>query len=199
MEIILIRHGETDDNVRDKVAADGSVLNETGKQQILHTKKLLPAFSYEEAYASPLERAMQSAALLGLDPVQDARLREVDYGVFKGYLKTEVMEKYPEKVQYWQENLYTYDFEYGESYEQAAKRVYEFLDEVSRRDRSVLCVTHNNIVQAAVTWVLGSMKPYFQVQVDNGSISVLEVKNGYRSIKLLNGRPEWLAAVQTEE
>jgi broad specificity phosphatase PhoE len=100
--LILIRHGETDDNVGKRVAGwRDSALTDRGRIQT----ELVAAFVAEHyrpvaIYASPLRRAAETAASLarrlGVTVRVDPDLRELHFGDAEGLAIDQLSEQYPE-------------------------------------------------------------------------------------------------------
>jgi 2,3-bisphosphoglycerate-dependent phosphoglycerate mutase len=102
--LVLIRHGETDDNVADRVAGwRDSTLTDRGRGQV----ELVATFVAEHyrpvaVYASPLRRAAETAASLarhlGLPIRFEPDLREISFGDAEGLTFHELRERFPEIV-----------------------------------------------------------------------------------------------------
>ena len=67
MDIILIRHGQTEDNVGRIFSTKDTILTDEGKEQIKKTKTFIDTISFDKVYVSPLHRAIQTMEILGLD------------------------------------------------------------------------------------------------------------------------------------
>jgi probable phosphoglycerate mutase len=85
--LLLVRNGETDWN-RDHLwqGHTGPSLNETGRRQARELADRLADVA--AVYSSDTERACETAVILagkhGLDVRTDARLREVNFGLWEG-------------------------------------------------------------------------------------------------------------------
>lgn len=87
--LLLVRHGTTD--AVGKVLsgrASGYPLNEAGLAQVHVLRDGLSALEIAAVYSSPLERAVQTAAVLasprGLPVTVDERLSDIDFGAWSG-------------------------------------------------------------------------------------------------------------------
>ena len=81
MRILLIRHGQTDWNINDKVQGSSDIpLNETGIQQAYETKKILDNYEFDVVISSPLGRTVHTANIVCEDRdneiLIDERLKE---------------------------------------------------------------------------------------------------------------------------
>ncbi|HUB34383.1 MAG TPA: histidine phosphatase family protein, partial [Bryobacteraceae bacterium] len=86
---LLIRHGETDAVGREIMGwRPGWHLNANGREQAKRLADRLAHRSLQAIYTSPLERAVETAAILAppheLEPRQDADFAEVRFGQWEG-------------------------------------------------------------------------------------------------------------------
>ena len=121
MDIYLVRHGESAYNVQDRMQGWVDVpLTDRGRQQAEALRTVLPA---ARVVTSDLSRAIETGAALRRlgEPRTDARLREVDVGLWQGMDKQETR-RLPLWADY-RERPATFRFPEGESLEQAADRM----------------------------------------------------------------------------
>jgi probable phosphoglycerate mutase len=102
MQLILIRHGESVANQMGVVQGHfDSPLNERGKAQAGALAEGLAHERFDAIYASDLARAHETgrtlADRLGLGLNVDARIREIDVGIFSGLSWQNIAERYPEE------------------------------------------------------------------------------------------------------
>ncbi|MCG7630519.1 histidine phosphatase family protein [Epibacterium sp. MM17-32] len=103
-KIWFLRHGETEWNAEGRIQGQlESDLTEAGQQQARRQAELIDTVLAAEtvqppAIVSPLRRAQQTAriALGGLRFVTDARLAEVQAGVFQGLTRHDIAQRYPQ-------------------------------------------------------------------------------------------------------
>lgn len=154
MKLLLTRHGQTDWNRENRVMGrTDAPLNDMGLRQAEELVERLRGTDLQAVYASPLVRAgtigRMAAEDHGLVCQTDPRLIELDFGRCEGlqrddprYLteKRRLFARYPG----------------GESYFQAAARVYPFLEDLGKRhpDDTVLVVTHNGICRIIASYFL---------------------------------------------
>ena len=89
MKIWLIRHGQTNLNKSRRMQGlTDAPLSETGIAQARYAKEQIGDVTFDAVYASPLQRAIDTAAIVsGWDRekiVQDKRLIEVNFGRYEG-------------------------------------------------------------------------------------------------------------------
>ena len=186
MDIILIRHGETEDNLKRIFSRDNTKLTDKGKSQILKSKKLLKNFGYEEVYYSPLTRAVESTEVLGLNGIIEDRIREINFGTFTGMTFDEIRKLHPLKAKEWLKDSINYRVPKGESVLDVYNRIEEFLKEIIQRDKNVLLICHDCVIRVALCWVFDNPDYFFKFKVDNGSINIISVEEDYKYIKKTN-------------
>ena len=89
MNIIVVRHGQTDWNVRDLLQGRTDIeLNETGKSQAIETANNLKNINIDVIFVSPLKRTRRTAEeinrIRNLDVTIDERLIERGFGDYEG-------------------------------------------------------------------------------------------------------------------
>lgn len=89
MDIYIIRHGQTDANLRHQLQGRRDIpLNQQGREQATLIGGYFKARSikFSQVYSSPLGRAMETARIVCGDvPIKtDDRLLEMDYGPYEG-------------------------------------------------------------------------------------------------------------------
>lgn len=159
MNIIVVRHGQTDWNVRDLLQGRTDIeLNDTGKAQAIETANNLKDTNIDAIYASPLKRTQKTAMEINktrnLEIIVDDRLIERGFGDYEG--KTGVDFK-----KYW-------DFESNicdnnvEPIKELFVRTYSLLKEIfelyGETDKTILLVTHNG-TNLAITSILNGLIP----------------------------------------
>jgi len=93
--VFLVRHGATVLSAEDRFAGSTDAeLAEGGREQARRLAERLAGERVAEVYASPLERAAETAAIVahrhGLAPVPQDGLREIDHGRWEGLRRAEV-------------------------------------------------------------------------------------------------------------
>lgn len=150
MKIVLVRHGESEGNVKHEINDDPKrIVNLTakGRAQAGAAAERLRAIRFTHAYVSEFPRAQQTAAILlqfhALPLHIDARLNERRSGM--DGLPVHVFNDAADK------DYLHYKPEHGESFLEQMARVRGFLDEIAVRhpDATVLAVSHENPIVAA--------------------------------------------------
>jgi broad specificity phosphatase PhoE len=153
--LVLIRHAETDWNRDNRFQGHADPpLNDAGRAQARTLADELGAERFAALYTSPLRRAAETAAILaselGLEPVSDAALEEIDVGSWSGLTRDEVGERFPDGYARWLE--FGHGWEDGETDEELGGRVVAGLLNIGARhpDVSVLAVTHGGPIRSAL-------------------------------------------------
>jgi broad specificity phosphatase PhoE len=152
-EVLLVRHGETDDNAAARFQGRrDTLLNERGREQSRALAESLRGEGLRALYTSPLRRASATAQIvgdvLGLTAIVDARLAEADAGDWSGRLIADVTAAAPEEWQRWRCADPTFRFPGGESVAEQAARVRAALADVARGPLPALVVTHGGSIRA---------------------------------------------------
>ncbi len=187
MRIIMIRHGETFDNVKKQYSSEDTRLTDKGREEIERTKLLLEEFEYEKAYVSPLKRAKETQEILDIkDAEEDNRLKEIDFGKFIGYDFNSLKEAYPKEMEYWLEDYIHNPPLEGESIYNLYNRVENFLEEKILENKDILLICHDGVIKSALGWVFNRYDYFFRFRLNNGSISVINIDKEFKYIEKLN-------------
>lgn len=127
--LVLLRHGLTDWNAERRYQGQADVgLNETGVLQAKAAAVALVDYDVRLLWSSDLGRARSTAeelaAMTGLPPAYDARLREVHVGEISGLTHPEVLERFGP-------GPHDYGRHGGESEEQLGARVRAALEDAA--------------------------------------------------------------------
>lgn len=182
----MVRHGETEDNIRRIFSRSNTKLTGKGKEQILGSKDLLEGFNYEDIYYSPLTRTVESIELLKLDGIMEEKIREINFGIFTGKTFKEISEIYPLESKQWVEDSINYRIPEGESVLDVYNRVKGFFEQLIKKDKNALLVCHDCVIRLAFCWIFDNPDYFFKFKVDNGSLNVVSVEEGFKYIKKLN-------------
>jgi len=184
--LVLVRHGETDWNRENRFQGHADTpLNDTGRAQARALADDLGEDSFAAVYTSPLARAAETAAILagalGLEPLPDPALKEVDVGSWSGLTRTEIEARYPEGFARWRE--YGHGWDDGETYDELGERVLTRLLDLGARHpgAAVLAVTHGGPIRSALAAAervsFGEARRTIHV-VDNCAVVRLTVRDG---------------------
>ena len=188
MKIILVRHGKTQANIDWKYSTDDTVLAKDGLYILDKTKLLLEDYEIDEVYTSALIRSQETAKHLGFTNFTiDKRINEMNFGDFRGQSIDEVRLK--QKLFFENERNNYFDIKYpnGDSRNEVIRRTSGFLDEISQKDdKTILCISHGIAIRSTLFWVLKDLSNWNSFWIDNGSLTVFNVKDGKKLIESVN-------------
>ena len=178
----LVRHGESAWNAEDRLCGRSDIpLSDGGRRQAKSLAERLRPLPFEGFYTSPLERAFETARLIaqsvGLEPVPDARLVELDYGQWEGRTLADIMENDALAFRAWDAKPAQLAPPGGESGLAAQQRVVSFLDFLAAKhpqDR-VLVTFHKTVCRLAICHVLGVAPDEYRrrLVLNNTALSII--------------------------
>ena len=184
--VYLARHGESDWNAANRFQGHSDrPLTELGRKQAHALADLVAGERVEAIYSSSLERALETARIVGartgLDVTTRDDLREVDTGSWSGLSRAEVKQRFPEGFERWVSGDAGWDD--GESYEQMAARVLAALREIAAAHPAgrVLVVSHGGPIRAIQAAANGmDIHEYRRIRPvePNAHLSKVAVKDG---------------------
>lgn len=159
MDLLLVRHGVSEHNTSDVISGGTSNpnLSQAGVKQVEEVSKIIDNNKIDQVYASPLIRAKRTAQILTdfqKDIITDDRLKEMDFGSWEGQHAEELKVKCPDAF----DDLGTINSKYtkyaknGETFEQVADRVEEFLAEIQpySNDKTIMVVCHSFVIRSLI-------------------------------------------------
>jgi probable phosphoglycerate mutase len=195
MNILLVRHGETDNNRlgMSGIVGNDAPLIENGRSQAIVASEITEDFRPTTIFSSPFLRCRQTAEVIANDTRAKIEvtesLEEFDMGDWAN------MESEDTKTLLMQHNAWDYSpskFAFrvpgGESWEDVALRVKLFLKNLSNTDEeTVVLVSHNATIRAFVGIMRGAhFKDWFGFPFPNGAVSAFEYKAGHYKELFIN-------------
>ena len=155
MKIHIIRHGQTDWNVKKKIQGQTDIeLNETGKNQALKAKEIFNELDLDLIICSPLTRTKQTAEILNEDRkikiIYSDALLERGLGSLEG-----------KPTKYETEELYDLNLNVSDNNIELATdfvdRIFNLLDTIKHNldNKKVLLVTHGGTARAIEAYFYG--------------------------------------------
>jgi len=169
IDLILIRHGESERNL---ISKDNSIeydkekynsthsskfrLTEKGKEQSLITGQYIKnniSEKFDKYYTSDYIRTKETAGLLNLENAMwecEFLIRERDNGVLSGYSKEDKKLLYPEELKRKEKNLFYFSPIGGESLANVCLRIEQFINILCRyaSGMKVIVVAHGHVLRA---------------------------------------------------
>jgi alpha-ribazole phosphatase len=195
LEIILVRHGETDGNVQGRYLGwTDETLNKNGMDQAYLLKEKLKNAKPDYIYSSSLERCRRTAMIINeahdVDIIYSDDLKERNFGLFDNLKYGEICEKYPELQKLWEGDWENYVIESGESAFGFHKRICRYIDgiTVQKRNGKLLIVTHSGCIRSIIAQLLGlKLEDAWHFRIDNCGITRFEIRDNFPVMTLLNG------------
>lgn len=183
----LVRHGQTDYNLRDLFQGSSDIpLNDTGRDQAHHALDDAPPIPWDLAVSSPLIRARETARIIAADhgiplgPTDD-RLREIDWGAAEGRDVHEMEQRYPGR-----------SFPGREDHQQVLDRGLAALADLATAhpDENLLVVAHGTVIRFVLSGILGRRLG----SIPNGALSLLETEGADWTVRMVGGAEEHVRA-----
>ncbi|MGB3331270.1 MAG: histidine phosphatase family protein [Mycobacterium sp.] len=185
MTVILLRHGRSTSNTSGVLAGrtEGVELDELGREQAAQLVGRLDGLPIKAVVRSPLLRCRRTveplAAALGLEPLVDDRLAEVDYGAWTGRKISELTAEPLWRVVQAQPSAAI--FPDGEGLAQVQARAVSAVRDHDRQlaaqhgaDVLWVACTHGDVIKAVIADALGVHLDGFQrITADPASASVI--------------------------
>lgn len=159
--IYIIRHGQTDFNVRQIVQGRGinSDINKTGIQQAAKFFEAHKEIQFEIVYTSTLKRTWQTVdAFIAkeIPHIATPALDEIDWGIFEGVEHhPDLQKEYYDIIQAWKNGNLSIKIEGGESAQDLADRLQPFVEELAKiKYQNILICTHGRTLRILLCLLL---------------------------------------------
>jgi len=181
----MIRHGEIASNVN-KVYAGRSPepLTEKGIQQARQVSEKLKSLKIDALYSSPIQRALQTAQIvgehIGIDPVVNDAFRELEMGPWEGMSEHDVAKEYPDEWVLWNKNPAELKLPGRETLNELLERVIEGVRNIYHEARSpnIVIVTHVAVIRVLLLWYAEkSLDLYKSIHVPNAEIFEIRINS----------------------
>lgn len=188
MKLYLVRHGETELNV--KKVYYGSTdcdLTEKGKEQAVSLKTAFASVPLDLVLGSPLKRAKTTVDLIlgekEVPRLEDGRLKELDFGGWEGKSYTELQGD--PLYEQWCREWKTTCPPRGECFLDLAHRVRSFYgDLLKREEERVLIVAHHAVLQQLMACLLeAEPESCWHYAFEQGTYTVFEIRDGFAVLK----------------
>jgi broad specificity phosphatase PhoE len=193
--LFLVRHGETEYNRRGLALGRADApLNETGRQQADWLRKALAEVPFAAIYASPLARALDTAATIatahGKEVQLDDGLIEMDIGEVEGLTFSELRQQFPALAQNWGgADGPTFRMPGGERLVDVQSRAVQTIEALAttHHDETICAVTHNFVILSFLSSVLGiELAQFRRLRHGVGAIAEVEMRPGRPRVVRLN-------------
>ena len=194
VKLILVRHALTVDNQKSRLSGHiDSSISEEGKEQIDKITNYLKDFDIDKIYTTTSSRTKDTvkklSELKSIEIIEKESLKEISFGDFEGLTFDEIKDKYPKEFQDMIEKGYEYKYPNGESLIDSYNRVCIELDNIisNNDERTILICSHGGTIRNIITYLISnSYKYHWNFKIDNGSVTILEVQDGFTVITAMN-------------
>jgi len=193
--IIFLRHGQAKNNTERVLAGrtPGVPLTEEGVDQSEKAAKFLEDMNISTIYSSPIERAKNTAEIVGkhnsIDVRIDDRLIEIDMGKFTGRPYDEIFSSHGNVFM----KFYNGELEIAhngvETFVEVKKRILGMVDHVieNHPDENVVLVTHMDPIKAMLSTIISlSPENLYELIIANGSLNIFREYKHKFSISGIN-------------
>ncbi len=192
--LFLIRHGATPMTMEDKFSGIENVhLSEEGRQQARLLGMRLAETDVAAVYTSPLDRAMETAAILSephaMQPIPSEGLREISHGHWEGLTRREVETRFADEYAAWESDPFTFAPEGGESGLSVLARVLPVIRQivVAHTDQNVMVVSHKATLRLVISSLLGFDARGYRDRLDQAPacLNIVDFKDPIRARLML--------------
>lgn len=190
-EIILIRHGLTEWNLKKKYCGAQDIgLHAEGKIQARRIHRRLKGIKLSKVYSSSAKRAMQTAKIVfrKCRIEKTPELKEMDFGCFEGMTHVQIMKKYPRIYRKWLHNPFCVTVPGGESLTMFRKRVVSVFKRIASKhnNETIAVVSHGGAISIFIAHILKSANDFWKRIPHSASISIIEYQKGGSKVKLFS-------------
>ncbi|QSB22643.1 histidine phosphatase family protein [Curtobacterium sp. 24E2] len=192
-ELVLVRHGETEWSKSGQHTGRTDIpLTDNGVEQAKRAGRYLADRSFALALSSPLQRARDTAHLIGVDPELDEDLYEWDYGAYEGLTTPQIKVLRHGPWDLWTDGVPAGDTP-GENAAEVRVRVERILDRarpVLAEGQDAVFIAHGHVLRAlGAAWIRLAPQDGAVLKLGTASISVLGYEHGRPVIDAWNIQP----------
>jgi len=178
--VFLVRHGLTGWHAEKKLLGQRDVpLSDEGLAHAERAARAMAGLSLGEIISSPLQRAVQTANIIGeqfgIEVARDPRLTDFDVGGWAGMAVEDIAQTAEYKA--FVENPTAERIPGGENLEEVRERAVAAIEQALEDNPSgaaIAVVTHAGVIRVLLAHYLGSPPAnYHRISVNPGSVSVL--------------------------
>lgn len=199
----MVRHGETVWHAENRYTGTSDIaLTARGREQGRALASWAATAGLSACWSSNLSRAVDTlapaAAAAGLEPRQDERLRELEFGEGEGLTGAEMRERFPERYAAFVSDPVADYLPGGEDPLAAVERATDCLDEIvaAHEGERILVVWHSTLMRLVLChWLHIPIWEYRQTLplVHNVGLTEVRVAGGSRSLLQYNTRIDMAA------
>lgn len=196
-QLLLVRHGTTDANVRVPYILQGSSidlpLNDNGRRQARQVAHFLADHPIKHVYSSPLQRASETAGAIAeqhsLNVKQIAEITECHVGVWEGKDWGTIALETPEAYRLFHEDPATHPYLGGESYSDVLRRAWPAFERLLHQHvgETIVVVAHNIVNRALCAHLMGlDLRKAKGLAQDNCCVNIIRHSEGQNALVTMN-------------
>ena len=195
MQLYMIRHGETDWNVKRRLQGRSDIpLNEEGRRLARITSEALKDIPFTKIYTSPLKRAYETAMLImgdrDIPVILEPRIIEISFGEYEGLCcgKEHYNIPDPDFINFFNKPEDYQPPKGAESIDELRKRTADFLEEIvhnkAMENDTILVSTHGAALRGMISGISNiGVKDFWRGGVHkNCAVTIVDVKDGHAVI-----------------
>ncbi|MDQ6801427.1 MAG: histidine phosphatase family protein [Acidobacteriota bacterium] len=194
-QLILVRHGETEENAAGIVQGwHHGTLSDLGKQQVRRLAERIARMETDALFSSPIGRALATAQAIadatGLEIRTLDTLREVCLGTWEGRGYLDIRRDDAENYRRWRDDPEA-ACPGGESHSDVRRRMEEAFETIASsadgQHRRVVVVSHGTAIRLGATVLLGApVMLSRQLAQDNAAINIFDRRSDRYVLRLWN-------------
>ena len=193
--LYLIRHGATNLTAEDRFSGATGDLSDEGRRQIGALAERLKKEEIQALYASPLQRTLDSALIIGgaigLSPLLKDDLREISHGEWEGLTHDEARAKHPRAYEAWRKDPFRHAAEGGESGQAVLDRAMPVIRDIVavEQGKRVAVVSHKATLRLILCDLLTIDPSSYRDRLEQSPacLNIVEVNEAGARVLLLNG------------
>jgi alpha-ribazole phosphatase len=193
--LFLVRHGEVVHKGQEKFLGFTDLgLSLRGKKQIMSLAEYLKGFSLDQAYASDLIRARDTADIIcqgrKIKPILFPDFREMNMGDWDGKSWAEVKKNHPDAQPRFLTDLKKFNFPGGENWSQFRNRILKVMKLVIKENqgKNILLVAHAGVNRMILAQALGlRFRNMFFMDQAYACLNVIDYYKAFSRVVLMNG------------
>lgn len=193
MKLYFVRHGEAEGSEGRAVGQLDLPLSDLGARNVEALAASWQGPPPDRLVASDLRRATGSARILGnrfgIDPLIDARLREVSFGEWEGRSWDEIYQNDRQRYDAWSERWWDQAPPGGESFTDLGRRVHDWYGELEEGGDTIVVVAHGGSIRALLVELLAIPRERaFELALAPARVSAVEVRERRCELLFLDQR-----------
>lgn len=196
-QLLLVRHGTTEANVRIPYILQGSSidlpLNDNGRRQARLVAEFLAEHSIKHVYASPLQRARETATAIAerhsLTVTQIPEIVECHVGVWEGKDWDTIAGEDPEAYRLFHDDPSRHPYLGGESYSDVLRRAWPAFERLLQQHvgETIVVVAHNIVNRAICAHLMGlELRKAKGLAQDNCCVNIVQHTEGKNTLVTMN-------------